>query len=261
MGNRHRWEPSSRDSRGGWQSLHRLGMKGPEPGPLWPWGQGVCRQRCSPTIPADEIHGGTRRWGSQTDPGMLVAALEAWTYWGGFWHRDPQTLWVKAPATKPWAAKGQLSTHPWSQLTSQIPLEGSHWRCKFWCFSPFSIPLNILQPIQTTPHSDYQLPQHLFLGMFPYICWTSIPESRVSQLRVPQNTTTQFCDRSTRDCTGTTENHGAALETSPLLSSLQHQSGKPMCGVKAMHLSLRKALVVHLRSKPCISSSLDCRLW
>ncbi|KAK4814796.1 hypothetical protein QYF61_027241 [Mycteria americana] len=34
-----------------------------------------------------------------------------------------------------------------------------------------------------------------------------------------------------------------------------------LCGVKATHLSLRKALVVHLRSKPCISYSLDCRLY
>lgn len=88
-----------------------------EPGALWPWGQGVRRQRCSPTSPADGVLGGTRHWGSQADPGVLVTALEAWTYWGGFWLRDTQAPW-KAPATKPWAATGQLGAHRWSELMS-----------------------------------------------------------------------------------------------------------------------------------------------
>lgn len=156
--------------------------------------------------PMDEIHGGTRCWGSQTDPGVLITALKAWTYSGGF--------------------------------------------------SPFSIPLNLcLQAIEATPHLGHQLPQLL----------RHVPSHPLDQHSQEQGQVSsgypkmQPSIHSIKNYAGTTEDQGAALETPPLLSRHQHQSRKPTCDVKAMHLSLRKG-PDHLRSKMCIIFSSDRRL-
>lgn len=98
-------------------------MKGPEVGSLRSRRQGLCRQSCSPSIPADEMCGGAVCWGHRLTRGVYHSP-------GGMdilgrilaqGHLDTR---VKAPATKPWAAKGQ------------IPLEESYWSCKFWRFIP-----------------------------------------------------------------------------------------------------------------------------
>lgn len=123
MGNRLTVVPFSRGCKGRWQFPHQPRMKGPEPGSLWWWGQGICRQRCSPSVPADEMCGGTECWshrltrGAHHSPGGtdILGRILAQG------HSDTR---VKAPATKPWAAKGQ------------IPLGKSYWRCKFQCFIP-----------------------------------------------------------------------------------------------------------------------------
>lgn len=57
MANRLTIVPFSRGSKGRWQDPQQPGMKGPEPGSLSSWRQGICRQRCSPCVPADEMCG------------------------------------------------------------------------------------------------------------------------------------------------------------------------------------------------------------
>lgn len=134
MGNRFIVVHFSRGTKGRWQFSHQPGTKGPEPGSL----RSCCRQRCSPSVPADEMCGGTGYWGSRLTWGVSHSpgGMEILGRILAQKHSDTR---VKAPATKPWAARDK--SH-WRNLTGGVLV--------FYSFISLSL---FLQPIQVTPHS------------------------------------------------------------------------------------------------------------
>lgn len=257
MGNGCHWEPFSRDSRGGRQSLRRLRMNQE---PCGPGDRVFVGRGAAPPVLQMGCLGARGTGGHRLTQGCLS---QPWKRGRTGEDSGSGTLRHRGRLQPP--SPGQLrdslvhtagvSSCPkshWRDVTGVVS-SGASIPSPFLSTSPCSSSRELLiQSIRSYSVSSWS---HPLMSAGP-----ASPKAGPGQLRVPKNATTQPCARSSRGCTGTTGDHGAGLGTSPPLSSLWHQSRKPMCDVKATHLRLRKDSVVHLRRKLCISSSSDCRI-